>query len=55
MVAQKQEHKETLNPKGGRFQVAPPPTLPPAKEVKRVDRNLQKLFEQMERRRNFEG
>jgi hypothetical protein len=33
----------------------PPPTLPPAKEIKRVDRNLQKLFEQMERRRNFEG
>jgi hypothetical protein len=33
----------------------PPPTLPPTKEVKRVDRNLQKLFEQMERRRNFEG
>ena len=33
----------------------PPPALPPAKEVKRVDRNLQKLFEQMERRRAFEG
>jgi hypothetical protein len=33
----------------------PPPTLPPTKEYKSGDRNLEKLFEQMERRRNFEG
>jgi len=33
----------------------PPPTLPPTKEYKSGDRNLEKLFEQMERRRAFEG
>lgn len=33
----------------------PPPTLPPTKEYKSGGRNLEKLFEMMERRRAFEG